>query len=521
MYMSDLEKIQPSYYREKLPEFKEKIMEFNDGKVNMKDYKGFSGRFGSYAQRGGKKHMLRLRMSGGRLTKDKLKFTVEEAKKHGVDLVHFTTCQAVQFHDLEPEIVVDIMDKALDADIVCYGGGGDYPRNVMCSPLTGTEPGEYFDVMPYALATADYLMHYIDREKMPRKLKVAFSNSPANMSHATFRDLGFVAREDGKFDVYAAGGLGVNPSFGVKVAEAVDPADVLYYAKAMIHTFRKHGNYAQRTKARTRYMVDALGGPENFAKAFQEELQEALKGEDLHLNLSEVKEVVKTPDGTIEESWKVLPQKQEGLYSVRWHPIGGSPRVDVLDAVSQAIEPMEDVELRLSPDETVYIINLTAKEAEKILNLIADDSAKNEFEASISCIGARICQVGVRDSQGMLDKAIHAVQEAGIADNALPKVHFSGCPSSCGTHQVGSIGFRGGVKLVDKKPVPGFTLFVNGNDRQGEEVMGKEIGALAETDIPSFLIDLGHTVENSGLAYEEWAEANPDGVAEVAAKYIA
>ena len=40
-----------------------------------------------------------------------------------------------------------------------------------------------------------------------RKLKVGFSNGPANETHATFRDLGFVGREDGNFDVYSAGGL--------------------------------------------------------------------------------------------------------------------------------------------------------------------------------------------------------------------------------------------------------------------------------------------------------------------------
>ena len=34
-----------------------------------------------------------------------------------------------------------------------------------------------------------------------------------------FRDLGFVSRPDGKFDVYCAGGMGANPRMGVKIAE--------------------------------------------------------------------------------------------------------------------------------------------------------------------------------------------------------------------------------------------------------------------------------------------------------------
>ena len=68
--------------------------------------------------------------------------------------------------------------------------------------------GEYFDVLPYAEEAGDYLMGIIKNVKLPRKLKVGFSNSPANVTHATFRDLGFVAKADGTFDVYSAGGLG-------------------------------------------------------------------------------------------------------------------------------------------------------------------------------------------------------------------------------------------------------------------------------------------------------------------------
>ena len=72
---------------------------------------------------------------------------------------------------------------------------------------------------------------------MPRKLKVGFSNSPANVTHATFRDLGFVAAEDGTFTVYSAGGLGNNPRMGVKVAENVEPSpQILHYVQAMVNT---------------------------------------------------------------------------------------------------------------------------------------------------------------------------------------------------------------------------------------------------------------------------------------------
>ena len=77
--------------------------------------------------------------------------------------------------------------------------------------------GEYFDVMPTAQAVNDYLLAQVREIRLPRKLKVGFSNGPANETHATFRDLGFVACADGTFDVYCAGGLGANPKMGVLV----------------------------------------------------------------------------------------------------------------------------------------------------------------------------------------------------------------------------------------------------------------------------------------------------------------
>ena len=262
--------IDPQSFKADLPAFAEKTAAFYAGEVSKAEYKGFSGLYGSYAQRGGAASMLRLRMTAGQATPEKLAFVAKSIRDWDVKRIHFTTCQTIQLHDLAPEAVCAIMEKAFDVGIVTMGGGGDFPRNVMCAPLAGLDPDEYFDVTPYAEAAGEYLMGFIKAEKMPRKLKVAFSGSPRNETHATYRDLGFVATPEGKFDVYSAGGLGNNPRFGVKVAEAIDPSQILYYIKAMWLTFRAYGNYENRGKARTRYMQEALGGPQKYAEAFAE-----------------------------------------------------------------------------------------------------------------------------------------------------------------------------------------------------------------------------------------------------------
>lgn len=501
-----------------LPEFREKTAEFYSGQISKAEYKGFSGFYGSYAQRSQKDSMLRLRMPAGRVTKEKLAFVAEMIREYQVDCVHFTTCETIQLHNLKEREVSEILEKALDAGIITIGGGGDYPRNVMCSPLSGVEADEYFDVMPWAEAAGEYLLQFILAEKMPRKLKVCFSNSPENVPHATYRDLGFVATPEGKFDVYSAGGLGNNARFGVKVAEHIEPEKILYYIKAMWLTFRAYGNYENRGKARTRYMQEALGGPAEYVKAYQERLREVFEsGENLDIRV-ENREIKKEGDGVRISGRRVLAQKQNGLYTVIWHPLGGLPRPEDLCRLSEAVADMEDVELRLAPDETAYIVNLTGEEAQKVLK-VTEDGAETIFETSVSCIGAQICQVGLRDSQGLLKECIKAVRKAGIPNGALPQMHISGCPSSCGTHQTGSIGFRGAVQVIDKKPQPAYMLYINGCEVQGQERFGHEAGMILEEKIPDFLAELGKTVAESGLDFEKWLVQNPDGVDLVAEKY--
>ncbi|MCM1283090.1 MAG: nitrite/sulfite reductase [Muribaculaceae bacterium] len=507
------------YLQEFLPdlaEFRDKTMQFHRGELKVPEYKGFSGGFGSYAQRGGKKHMLRLRMAGGRLTKERLKFIADAVEKYGIDRIKLTTCQSVQLHDLEAEDLCELMEAAWNAGMISRGGGGDFPRNVMASPLSGVETGEYFDVMPYAEAMGEYLMQFIRAVKFPRKLKVCFSNSPKNETHATFRDLGFVARQDKTFDVYAAGGLGNRPALGAKVAEHVPGEKILYYAKAMVDTFVTYGNYENRGRARTRFMQETLG-TEGFVKAYQEKLAKVLAEEKLDITVEPVA-VEKTATKDVLRDRRIVPQKQAGLYAVFYQPIGGFLPPEKAKALCGVIADMEQVELRLTPEEGLYIINCTAEEAKKLLAL-TEDGARSLFETSVACVGSTICQVGVGDSSGMLKTLVEEIRKENFADGVLPQIHISGCPSSCSAHQIGEIGFRGAVKQSPQGPKPAFAVSVGGCPLQGQEVIAEAGAAIAAEDLPGFLIELGHKIEQEKTVYAEWIKRNRKQMQELVEKY--
>ena len=339
-----------------------------------------------------------------------------------------------------------------------------------------------------------------------------------------------MARQDGTFDVYSAGGLGNNAKMGVLVAESVEGSKILYYIRAMVDMFTTYGNYENRAKARTRYMQDVLG--DKYAEEFQKKLDVVFaSGVNMDIPAEKIsaEEVLPESRGRCpnacdkdrrrQHSGRLAcdPAETGGPLCV-YHPIGGCPNPDKLVEIYDAIKDMDQAELRVAPDETVYIINCTGSEAKKILD-ITDDGASNLFETSVACIGASICQVGVRDSQKLLATLVAAAREWNFPEGTLPRIHISGCPSSCGTHQIGRIGFRGGMKKVDGKPVSAFVLYVNG--KEGEPAQfGEQLGTILEEEIPSFLKALGEEIAASGKDFETWYAENPERLKEIAAPYL-
>ena len=494
-------------YHAEIDAFSEKIAAYQRGEIEKKDYKGVSGGMGSYAQRDPARHMLRLRLPGGKLTLPQMKFISEAVAAYNIPKLKLTTCESIQLHDLTAPQVSPILSGAIHCGIISRGSGGDNPRNVMCSPLSGVQVGEAFDVMPYAEAATKYCLSICRDIKMPRKLKIAFSNGAEDTVHTAFRDMGFRAQADGTFALSICGGLGNNHRMGVLVDEAVKPSEVLYYIKGMIDTFCAHGNYENRAKARTRYLQELLG--ESLKETFLANVAAAKAAGGLDLDVAPAA-IAKAGEGEITDS-RIVAQKQTGLYAVKYHPIGGDLPVGKLGELYQLLCGMENVECRIAP-------NLTAAEAEKVLAATAD-GAVTEFEYSSACIGATICQQGVRDSQGLLKAAVAAVREAGIPDGALPRIVVSGCVSSCGAHQAGAIGFQGTVKAVEGKPQPAFKLFLGGCDALGAAQFGEGGPNILEKDIPAMLVELGSAAAAADMDWSRWSAECGETMSAIISKY--
>lgn len=486
-----------------IEDFRELGHKFYNGEMSMMDFKHASGGMGVYAHKGGKEFMIRLRIPSGIITMTQLDLIYDWAVKYGLDKLHFTTRQAIQYHGISIDSVCDLMKDALKEDIYTRGAGGNFPRNVALSPLSGVDKDEPFDPTPYALAAGDYFMKRITSYKLPRKLKVSFSNTEKDTAHCTIQDLGFLAvNENGKdlFRVYLGGGLGRNPRLALIYPELIEPNDVLYYVEAMVNLFKAEGNYENKAKARVRYMVEKLG-EENFISEYKKYVNEAKERGELSLNIESTsydKEGIEI-EFTDE---RVYAQKQSGLYSVYVHPFGGQIKISELKAIKDVLAEFDSPELRLSMTEGMYIRNLNGNEAKKLLDITKSIGGKTSFEYSVSCIGVPVCQMGIGNSQETLKEMLSYVKERAEKLELLPRVYFSGCGNSCGVHEIAEIGFTGKKKRVDDVVEDVYEMHVNGSFNAEDSKLGECYGDILKRDIPRFIFELYKKLEATDKVFK-------------------
>ncbi len=503
-----------------IEEFRAVGHKFLDGGLSVMEFKHASGGMGVYAERNKKDFMIRLRTSSGITDIEQMKWLCDMAERHGLEKIHLTTREAIQYHNLSIDRVCDIAKEALDHDIYSRGAGGNYPRNVAMSPLAGVDKFEAFDVTTYALAINNHFIKQINTYKLPRKIKVSISSSNMDLGHCNIADLGFLAVvKDNKkyFKVYLGGGLGRNPKLGVEYDELIDPSEVLYYVDAMVSLFKAEGDYENKNKARIRYIVERMG-KDDFIKCFKQHLKTVKENKDLKLEVS-LKEYNKQGKEIDIKHQRLYEQKQKGLYSVYFHPIGGQIYLKDLKKILEALEIMEDAEIRLTMTEGMYLRNLNGEEAKKMLELTQDIGGETKLEQSVSCIGVPICQIGILQSQKTLNDIVDYFKEKGYKKDVLPRVHISGCGNSCGIHESALIGFMGTRKKVEGNLEDAFELHINGSFEEGKARLGKVYGCLLAREVPEFLYELALLVEKKDIDFQDYVENHEDELIELVDRY--
>jgi nitrite reductase (NADH) large subunit len=180
------------------------------------------------------------RIFGGVTTAAELRRIADVAEKYAVPMVKITGGQRIDLVGVKKE-ELPAMWRALGMP-----SGHAYTKSFRtCKTCIGSE------YCRYGVGDSTSLGIKIEKRyqglETPAKLKLATAGCPRNCSEATTKDVGAVAIEGGKWEIYVGGAAGVHVRRG-DILAVVDSHDaVLKYMGRFMQYYREHAKYLERT----------------------------------------------------------------------------------------------------------------------------------------------------------------------------------------------------------------------------------------------------------------------------------
>jgi sulfite reductase (ferredoxin) len=498
----------PSNLSQEIDKLEQLIHRYQRGELDAVSLKARRVPFGCYEQRRDGSYMVRIRATGVAVTPAQLARIAELSAQYGAPSVHITTRQEFQIHDVDLANVIAVMRGLLPVGLSSRGGGGNTVRNIILSPTAGIDKDEAFDPSPYAFALTTRLIAEADSWNLPRKLKIAFSNTSADTAFAQFTDIGFIAaiREGAKgFKVYVAGGFGAQSAVGHLLHPFI-PADEAYIvAESVKRLFDQHGNRKNRNAARIRFLWEQLG-EDRFRDLYQAEFaaisarpgaklkpfEQAIEGSAIALDPTVI-------GGEVFEAWKkryVRAQAQNGLYSVVIPAQLGNVSNEHLRQLAALVSEFGDhairatfgqnLRLRHIPEAYLGNVYLAVKE----VTTLAD--APLLLSNAVACTGADTCKLGICLPKGALLAVERKLRAAKIDLDSVAdfRLHLSGCPNSCGQHPISDLGFYGQARRKGQQMYPAYAIVAGARFTDGEARLAEPIDNISARDLPSFTTEL-------------------------------
>jgi nitrite reductase (NADH) large subunit len=179
-------------------------------------------------------------MPGGVTSSAQLRRIADVADKYKVPLVKLTGGQRIDLLGIKKDDLPNVW-----RDLGMPSGYAYAKRYRTCKSCVGTDFCRYGlgDSMALA-AKVEQRFQGIDA---PGKLKLATAGCPRNCSEAMVKDVGAVAVEGGKWEIYVGGAAGAHVRKGDILCVVDSHEDVLTYAGRFMQYYRENAKYLERT----------------------------------------------------------------------------------------------------------------------------------------------------------------------------------------------------------------------------------------------------------------------------------
>ena len=476
--------------REEADNFANTVKLYRQGKVDHDTFRRFRLQHGAYGTRMTDDYaMVRIKIPAGQIYPHQLDKIAQLSEMYSIGNAHFSTRENIQLHWVVLEDVSEIMHALADVGLTSREACGNTVRNVMCSPLSGVCEKEEFDATPYALSVAKFLLRNPLNQALPRKFKFNFTCCE---KHGMIRivDVGLLPQiqdVDGKkqkgFKIFLGGGLGNRSFVGHQLEDFTPIEDLLYTSIAVLRIFDRMGDRKNMARNRMRYLVNDMGW-EKFQNLVLKEraLVKATQSVVVKLKINDAESEIKRQIAVNNESpsipdgfarWKqtnVVEQKQKGYNSVFIGLESGDITANQLRAVAEIIREFsqegsarngftQNIVLRYIHDDD--LVKMYAK-------LIESGLAKSgslTMASAIGCSGTTSCNLALTNSHRLAKEVQRKFLELNLdTDEDLrdSSIKISGCPNSCGQHQIATIGFYGGGSRLGRDMYPNYTMSLGG-----------------------------------------------------------
>lgn len=493
----------PDSVRQDTLEYRSRVEKYLKGQTSPVAFRAYRVPMGVYEQRTEGAFMVRIRIGAGLVLPRQLQRIAELSKSHGNGIVHITTRQDIQIHQVRIEETPDVLEGLLEVGLSSRGGGGNTVRNVSACCRSGVCPTEQFDVAPYAIATAEYLLQAASSFNLPRKYKIVFSGCSQDCAFASVADLGFFAHiKDGVkgFAVYAGGGLGPNPSVAVKIEDFIPAGGVFAVAEAIKRLFDKHGDRSNRSRARLRYVLARVGA-DQFVEMYRQEYEEVSR-QGLPDPVQEIRDLAPLYAGrsaagseTVADQipHNCLPESTEGLYSVRLTLQLGDIPADDLAEVGRIAGRFGHGAVRTTQLQNLLITGVEGRhvgEVNRALTRLSIDVIGTAAPQVVACTGAATCKLGLCLSRGLADEISKTLEESKAAASSGERaIRISGCPNSCGHHYIGDIGFQGKARRINGRLMPCYDVLAGARIAEGSTRLAERLGTVPARRIPDLVAE--------------------------------
>ncbi|MBW4587648.1 ferredoxin--nitrite reductase [Aetokthonos hydrillicola Thurmond2011] len=409
------------------------------------------------------KFMMRMRIPNGVITSSQMRVLAEVVQRYGEDgNADITTRQNIQLRGIRIEHLPEIFNRFHAVGLTSVQSGMDNVRNITGDPVAGLDGDELFDTRELVQQVQDMITNKgegnAEFTNLPRKFNIAITGGRDNSVHAEINDLAFVpAFKSGIFGFNVL----VGGFFSSRRCEAaipmnvwVPPEDVVALCRAILEVFRDNGLRVNRQKSRLMWLIDEWG-----VDKFRQEVEKQF-GNPL-LTAAEKDEI----DWEKRDHIGVYKQKQPGLNYVGLVVPVGRLYADDMFEIARLAEVYGSGEIRITVEQNLIIPNISDSRlaiflTEPLLERFTINPAPLT-RSLVSCTGAQFCNFAIIETKNRSLAMIKALEAELELSNPV-RIHWTGCPNSCGQPQVADIGLMGTKARKNGKAVDGVDIYMGG-----------------------------------------------------------